>query len=181
MKWIVIVVALCLLPHLLFAQAPQNTYLGVFMDDSRTTWCVTGDPPYQAEIWVWALPGVAGLKGAAFDLWYPGVVLDGDWVLHPNMDTTPQKCTPPCPDFSRGYLDCQSSWVWLFHQTILVTSSDHKLIEIRPFPADSDHVSVWDCDGVEQSAVILSKGYINHCGPVPVETKTWGAIKSLYR
>jgi hypothetical protein len=182
MKWIVpVVILFFVLPSAAIAQTSRNTYIGAFLDDTHSTWCVTDVPPYSVGLWVWAKPGISGLLGATFDIEWSGVVLDGDIVYHPNIRISPTKCKPPCPDFSKGYLDCQSDWVWLFHQTILITSSDPVIIDIHPFFAEYEHVVSYNCDDIPEPAVVLSNVFINTCGPLPVESTTWGAIKSLYR
>jgi hypothetical protein len=181
MKCLLVVLGLCLLSSASSAQTPQNTYIGVFFDDGHASWCITQTPSYTVDVWFWARPGIAGFLGATFDIIYPGVELQGDRVYHPDMLILPTKCKPPCPGFSKIYVDCKSDWVWLFHQTILVASSEPMTITIQPFLAQFTDVIAYDCDNNTYPAVVLSQGYLNDCGPLPVEQRTWGAIKSLYR
>lgn len=180
MKWILLALALCVSTFPSYAQTPPNTYIGVYLDDTHTSWCVTQAPPYTVEIWFWALPGIEGLLGAVFDIEYHGVELVGDRVYHPNILILPKKCSPPCPSFSRGYIDCQSDWVWLFHETIMVATTEPTTIEVQPFLAQFSDVIAYNCDDVDQPAIVLSTVYLNTCGPLPVENTTWGSIKSLY-
>ena len=181
MKWLALVLALAFLPSASGAQATTHTYIGVYFDDTHTSWCVTQTPPYTVELWVWALPGVYGLSGAVFDFDYTGVDIPGDLTYHPNIVIRPTACQKPCPYFSRGYADCQTDWVWLFHATVLVSTSEPLDIAVLPHLEDFPYVAVFDCDDVERPATVLSNGHVNYCGPLPVETRTWGAIKSLYR
>ena len=181
MKWILPVFVICLLSFPSSAQTPQHPYIGVFFDDTHTSWCATQSPPYTVNVWFWAQPGVTGIQGATFDIDFPGVEFQGDRVYHPNIDLRRVACKKPCPSFSRGYKECQSDWVWLFHQTILITSSEPMTIEVYPFLASYSEVIVYDCDNNELPAVVLSRGHLNHCGPLLVRATTWGAIKSLYK
>jgi hypothetical protein len=46
------------------------------------------------------------------------------------------------------------------------------------FVAPSDWLLEYEC-GVEYELTI--EGYSEHCNPVPVEARSWGAVKALYR
>jgi len=54
------------------------------------------------------------------------------------------------------------------------------MMKVQHYPTGGDHVTVWNCNGEEEQAVILSNLYVNHCDVLPTRPTTWGAIKNLY-
>lgn len=177
--------ALIVFGHTEVHGGPQ-AYVGLYVDEDRVSWCASGEPVYTLELWVWALPADSGLSGVSFYMSEPEGITYGDYNENPNLDIKRRVCKEkPCP-WSFPFLDCQTDWVWLMHETLFIDSTDPMAIELLPVdPADGDVVTVWDCDNNEHFGVKLSNLYINHdpgspeCMGLSVAPASWGAIKRL--
>ena len=71
-----------LLPALLGAQTLPVSYLGMYVDEGRTGWCVSGTAPYTVDMWVCLLLGETGTYAYSFDLDIPSNVEGLDMVLN---------------------------------------------------------------------------------------------------
>ena len=179
MKWLMLLAVLCLLSPPALAQVPSQTHVGLFVDDTHTSWCAFGTPPFDVELWIWVQPGAGGFTAVEFDMPYPDGVVQGPYVENPDLWHRPTKCTGDCP-WSFGFENCQTSWLWLYHETLTVTSPDQMTIALQYHPTGENYVTVWNCNNEEEQGVILSNLYINTCEALPIRPATWGAIKGLY-
>jgi hypothetical protein len=180
-----------LLPAALFAQAPPVSYMGIYADEDRTTWCASGTAPYQIDVWVYMDIGENGAWAYSFDLEIPPnvVILTIDVNRY---EGGPWECIPPyCPQGIAGEFGLclgsrMFSSIWIVHATANVTDGDPSLIRIVPNP-DIGAMWVENCDFEYETPPILTHLYVNYdaseaeCGTLPVDQSTWGAIKSLYR
>jgi hypothetical protein len=170
----------------------QPTYMGLYLDEGRTSWCATGTVPYQVELWIYGIieGGIkegGGIYAYAFDLtWSPNVSL-ADWIDNPHIE--PFECLPGyCPPGISGSFDtCLGDWVWLKRIILNVTTSDPALVQIVPVP-EYGAVRLHGCNDAIHNAVVVRDVYLNYnpgapeCGsPLAVEESTWGMIKSLYQ
>ena len=179
MKWLTLLAVLSLSLQPTLAQTPAQTHVGLFVDDSHTSWCAFGTPVYEVELWIWAQPGAGGLTATAFDMPYPTGTDGYAGVKNPDLRSSATKCKLDCA-WSFVFVNCQTSWVWLYHETLTVSSPDQMMIKLQYHPTGENYVSVWNCNNEEEQGVILSNLYINTCQPLPTWPSTWGAIKSLY-
>jgi len=179
-KWLILISILSLSFQPVLAQSPASTYIGLYLDANHESWCALGTPAYDIEMWVWVLPGTGGFTGAQFDMPLPIQIIDSNWVSNPNRRTMIKRRPGEGPEYSIGFYDCQTSWVWLFHATLTVPSPDPAMIQVQHYPSGENHVTVWDCNNDELQARVLSNLYINNCQPLPTNPTTWGAIKNLY-
>lgn len=183
-------VAALLGPALVVAQPPVS-YVGVYGDVARSTWCVSGTPSYQNEIWVYLVLGEGGATAFSFDLAVPPNVTLTDLVIG-GHDPGPSMCLPPdcvtgiSNDFGLCVAPPMFSWVWLAHGTITVTGGDPGSVDIIGTHGLPD-CDIVRCDGQHETPRILTRLYINYgpsepeCSGLAVESTTWGAIKGLYR
>jgi hypothetical protein len=179
MKWLMFLAVLCFSLHPSVAQVPSQTHIGLFVDDSHTTWCAFGAPVYEVELWIWVQPGAAGFLGAEFDLPFPAAIDEYAGVRAPGLRNVTTTCRVDCP-WGFIFVDCQTSWVWLYHETLIVSSPDPMTIKPEHHPTGENYVAVWNCNNEEEQGVILSNLYINSCEALPTFEATWGAIKNLY-
>jgi hypothetical protein len=186
------VLTLCfvlLLPAALPAQAPPVSYLGLYADEGRTGWCVSGTAPYPVDVWVYMKLGEIGAWGYSFDLEVPDNVEVLSMEL--NRYEGPILCLPPgCPDgiygtFNLCFHPPRFDWIWIVHATVSVTDGNPSTIRIVPNPDDGT-IRVENCDFEYENAPVLTNLYVNYppsaseCGSLPVQTSTWGAIKGMY-
>ena len=181
----------------LFGQAPPVTYLGLYADEGRMTWCANGTPFYQIDLWVYAVLGEGGIAAYNFDLSYPVCVEvvslstnGAPW--QPPDQCLPGYCWPPAGLYGE-FIKCrtpqEAAVVWLVHGTLNVISPDQGIVSLVP-AQDKMHPPVFQtnaCGGGVETPRILSNLYVNYdpsapeCSGMAVNLKTWGAIKQLYR
>lgn len=183
-KLILISIALLLVSGAVSAQ-PVG-YIGLFIDEDRTSSCVTGVGFYPVEIWISCLPNPAtGMLCAEFMLTYPPNVIQS------TSTTTPLMCvTLGTIDtgMSACLCECAWSWTWLFHQMLYVTDPTPTEINIVKHPDPYVQcVQFANCDaGYPLECVkVFTKFLINQeCppeNPIGTERTSWGAIKGLYK
>jgi hypothetical protein len=191
MRCVTLLFAAALLGPTLVAAQPPVSYVGVYADNTHSTWCVTGTPSYQSEIWVYLVLGTGGATAFSFDLAVPPNVTLSDLVVG-GHDPGPSQCLPPdCPtgitnEFGLCVAPPRFSWVWLAHGTITVAGGDQGAVEIIGTNGLSD-CDIVRCDGQHETPRILTRLFVNYgpsdpeCSGMATESATWGAIKGLYR
>jgi len=166
-----------------------QSYIGLYLDAGRTTWCATGTPVYEAELWIYGLVEVGdGMKGFGFDITWPPNIDPIHWSTNP--DVIGVYCDPKlgCPPGRDGvFQHCQRGWTWLMKCTLVVSSSEPAVVLLVPHPV-SGVIGFSACDESIQIPLVVSEGvYLNYgpslppcSGPVPAAVTTWGAVKALY-
>jgi hypothetical protein len=187
-KWTWLALALVLFAGVTGTPAKgQTSYMGVYLDESRTTRCATGTGVYQVEVWVYAyVEGSDGIQSWGFEMNFPPNVDMLSWVANP--DAIDEICQPTCPPGESGSFNkCQFGWVWIRRGTFNVTTSDPGVIEIIPHPT-SGQIALTGCLGAVYYPTVVSSSYVNYdptspecSGPVPVAETTWGVVKTMYR
>jgi hypothetical protein len=147
---------------------------------------VTGVGFYAIEMWIWCLPGDLGQICAEFAIAYPANTIQSTVTTNPDVSVT-------LGDLPNGMSACKAGcvpagWNWYFHQLVYVTDPTQTYIEIIPNP----DVGVYQFANCEpgyptEPCTKLTNLYLNYgpdapeCIEMATETKSWGAIKSLYR
>lgn len=171
-----------LLSTSLYAQLPHQGYIGLFGDDSRSSWCVSGTGFYPVEMWIWCLPSEREQICVEFGLNYPSNIIKSTTTLNLELFDI-----APWDYFCLCYRSCQHDWHWVWHQLMYVTGSEQTAIEITVH-SESGLLQFANCDPgyPTESCTIFTNLYINYLPDDPVCTGTsledvsWGAIKSLY-
>jgi hypothetical protein len=158
------------------AQLPANAYFGLFIDEARTDWCVSGLGSHTMYFVI--LPSEDGLQCSELS-----TNLVGSGILffvptyHPDSASPVMGGIPG--DMSHCFNTCQTDWVYAYSVQILVQTEDPVRIEIGPYATQPYPIAL-DCGMGEGEAIAFTHFYINGCGPIGVEESSWGAIKSLY-
>jgi len=170
------------------AQAQTNGYIGLFTDDTRSSWCGTGTTPYPVEMYIWCLPNVDGMRCAEFMIAYPAdaTVIPATVTQNPDLALVMGNLAD---GVSACYAVCVTEWNWVFHQTIYVTGPNQNMIQIVENP-QSNAILFNDCvepDRPVYDAIPWTNLYLNYvdgidpeCSQTSTRESTWGAIKSLY-
>ncbi len=158
------------------AQLPANAYFGLFIDEARTDWCVSGLGAQTMYLMV--LPGEGGLLCSELS-----VTLVGTGVLFFQPTYNPDTAQPVMGgvpgDMSHCFNTCKTDWIYAYSVQMLVQTEDPIYLEIGPHSIQP--YPIWlDCTMSEGEAIPFTNFYINGCGPIGVEESSWGAIKSLY-
>ena len=75
-----LVLLLLIFPSHVQSQLPSTGYIGLFIDEYHTNWCINGSGYYEIELWIWCLPSQNGLWQGVFAIQYPNNVIEGSWT-----------------------------------------------------------------------------------------------------
>jgi hypothetical protein len=144
---------------------------------------------YEFEMWIWCQPDVNGLRGVEFAIDYP------DGVIPAAPEINPGFMTPWIGSLETGVAtvanDCAEGWIWVFRQTIYVTSPGEMAIRLIGYIGNPQYdVPIYTACEEElgypiHTFNILTDLYINYspdmeeCGCLAAEDASWGAIKAL--
>jgi hypothetical protein len=147
------------------------------------------------EMWIWWLPDpVKGLATVEFKMTYPVTTFIGQSTVTSNPALATELGTLGGGIASTfGGLNCQYEWIWTHHQTLTVkrippmtNSSGVVTIVADPgLPQPPYTVIVSSCEPlfpIYECTVLNDLGVNKACDifAVGVQSKSWGAIKSLY-
>jgi len=184
-RLILLTLALLLVSSTAIAQPPVG-YIGLFIDESHTTSCVTGVGFYPVEMWIWCLPSYAGQICAEFMIAYPPNVIQS--TTTPNTAIISVTLGDLPSGMSVCYISCQWDWHWPFHQLLYVTDPTPTEVNIVKHPDPSILcVQFANCEPgyPTECATVYTKLLINQeCppeDPISTEKVSWGAIKGLYK
>jgi hypothetical protein len=95
------------------------------------------------------------------------------------------------PDgMSACVLNCQWDWIWIFQQTLYVTSTEQTHLEIIKHPDPLiPAIQFSNCNPgyPEEPVVVFTHLFVNYeatepeCGEPGTKNSTWGAIKNMYK
>jgi hypothetical protein len=172
--WLGIMLLLLVAPA--SAQRPANAYFGLFIDEARTDWCISGIGfktmylvvlPSENDLWCSELSTTVVGSGLRF--------FAPDW----NPDTAEPVMGGIPGDLAQCFVNCHDDWIYVCIVEMVVEDETPKSIEIGPYQTQP-YPNALDCYGGEGEAIPFTTFYINGCGPIAVEETSWGAIKSLY-
>jgi len=169
------------------ASAQSQGYIGLFADDTHTSWCGTAATiPGSFTMYIIMLPRADGTKSIEFMLTYPddptiiasSESWDLDYLVMGNLAS----------GVSAVISECQFGWKVVATQLIITTSTNQGIISIVPHPTAG---GPWmcECEGLrtEYRAVAFTNLYINYtdgvdpeCSETATAERTWGAIKNMY-
>jgi hypothetical protein len=180
---LLVALGLLLIAGAAFAQ-PDSTYTGFFADSARTTWNVAyGGTTTSFTMYIYWLPCARGLQGVEFRVSYPANVIQGAVTSNPNivLDFGSLKAGISSV-WADG--DCQPAGVWVIsHEAdCFLTSAVSSVVQMIPNPAENKY-QILTCElGYPKEPV---KRFTNLClnqgCAYRTESKTWGAIKSLFQ
>ena len=179
MKRILLVMVMMLLVSAtVSAQLPPRAYYGLYVDDTHTTYCITGPGSFTIYCMVW--PSDGGLDSVEFKVTpSAGMIiylpeLNPDIIL--SMGTFPGELVAT---FGTCWLD----WTVICSASLMVSGDGTNQEEVifEPYTG-SPFLKFVDCDGIEEEAVALNYLYANYptCPEYASRESTWGAIKNMY-
>jgi hypothetical protein len=186
MKAAIACICALILPSIPCAAQGPIGYAGLFTSYEHYEWCVDGEAPYHAEMWIWCFPSYLGQICAEFEVYYPPNVYESAITWNTPLISSWVGC--PAEGFSVCFIDCQWDWLWICHQSLWVTDSTPSYCEIIPHHDVGVYQFANCAPGYPTEPFIkLANFYINHsymddeCTPFAVESSSWGAIKSIAR
>jgi len=173
------------------AQPPPVAYVGLYVDDLHSTQCISGSVSYEFLMWIWVLPGVDGLYGVEFAMEYPPGVIPSTVERNPIFPAQLGDLTS-VDGVATSASECLEDWTWVFRQNIIVTAPDPMEIRIvgstmGEFVYETPIHTTCDYPYPIFELRVLNYLYINYegeayeCSLIGTESKSWGAIKSLFR
>lgn len=183
----VFVLTLIVLSTTVHSQLPATGYIGLFTEESHSTWCVTGEGFYPVEMWIWCLPSEHGMICAEFKINYPLNIIQSTMTPHPDIIMV--TCFPSCiPEdgLSACKNSCQWDWNWFYRQLLYVTDPTQTAVEVVEFP-DVGAIQFATCEEgyPVEPCIVYSNLYLNYesnapeCSGTAIKESSWGAIKSL--
>jgi len=171
------------------ASAQTSGYIGLFVDDTHTSWCGTGfgEAVPLLNVYVFGLPRAGGTFGAEFMIDFPddptmitaGATFANDpTVILGSLST----------GVSLGYDSCITGWFLIATQPMYTTSANRVVVQIVANPS-SGGVFFTECEGIRPvyDAIVFTNVYINYengvdpeCAETGTAESSWGAIKSMY-
>ncbi len=171
------------------ASAQTNGYIGLFADETHTSWCASAATvPGPFTMYIFCLPRTDGTFCAEFQLLMPE---DPTLILG---TATPQDgysviMGALVDGVSFCFLDCQNDWIWIYSCLMYDTGGNQNSIGIGPHPQSGD-ILFNSCTPPQfdiYSAVVFNNLYVNYvdgvdpeCDETATAERSWGAIKSLY-
>ncbi len=185
-KALMFCVALVILSSAAYAQPYPMGYIGLFLDEGRTNWCVTGEGMYSFEMWILCHPSERGMMCAEFMISYPGDIIPS--TVTPNDAIISVALGDLASGMSVCYKACQTTWHWNYHQTLFMTTPNKVILEVVPHP-DAGAFQFANClEGYPiepcKRLVAIHVNYTSEeqeCNEFAVKETNWGAIKGLYR
>ncbi len=187
-RYLMLFVALMMISSV--AHSQTSGYLGLFTDQTRTSWCnYPASVPTAVLMYVIALPSVDGLRCVEFAVDYAPESTN----ILPSQVTYNPIYTVALGDINTGlsvcYGACQTDWFYAMHQMIIVYDRTMYTMSIQPH-SGTGHVYFASCIEPERpkyDAIPFTNFYINatngvdpQCGETASTPASWGAIKSLY-
>lgn len=182
---LLLVVAVLFVSYAAFAQGPPVGYIGLYLDDTGSSWCATGAGFYQVEMWICCLPSENGQICAEFAMSYPANVIQSTVTTNSPIVSVELGSLAPT-GLSTCFIVCQYGWFWSHHQTLWVTDPTQSVVQIIPHP----EVGVYQFANCEpgyptEPCIVLTNLYLNYessapeCMGTATEESSWGAIKGL--
>ena len=173
------------------AQAPPVSYVGLYCDEHHSSRCAAGAGSYEFLMWIWVLPGVDGLAAVEFAMEYPAGVIPGEVERNPIFSTQIGDLSS-VDGVATAASECLEDWTWVFRQTLHVTTSDPMEVRIKgstigEFVYETPIHTSCEYGFPIYELHVLNYLYINYsgteyeCSTIGTESKSWGAIKSLFR
>ncbi len=188
-KCLLFLVTLMLLFSAANAQPPVG-YIGLFADETHTSWCVYDtEPYYPVDLYIWCLPSINGQACAEFAVEYP----DDPGIIKTTI-TQNSHISIAMGGLETGmsvcFLECQTDWHWMFKHELYINTSTKRTIRIIPHP-DPDILAYQFANCLEDNplepCILFTNLYINsqngidpECSTTGTTPASWGAIKSLY-
>ncbi len=165
------------------AVLPSKPYVGLYADAAHGVTSLNPAPFTSFQIWIWWLPSEHGLYGTVYRVAMPSNVIPLATAANPALQVL-----LGCPPFDENYIcaffsSCMADWVYTHQLTCMLMAPTPGFIEI--LPARDDESAIWaaNCEAGYplETVTILNKFGIYQEGAIAVGSRSWGAIKSLYR
>ncbi len=187
-RMVMIATGLLLLAGSAFAQPfpglPDTAYVGLFADTGHSVRTVTfGGAPAIFHWYIFWLPSTRGLMAAEFKISAPSNVAGVTTVAKDPAITVELGTLTAGISIAFHADSCQSDWVWSHHLTSFLLNATQSQIELIEHPTlDPPAYQVATCElGYPIEPVKrLTHLYLNWDGGLGVQSKSWGAIKSLF-
>ena len=165
-----------------FAQI-DSTYAGLFTDEAHTIWTVSSTGFTAFTMYIYWLPGTGGLSAVEFKITAPSNVILSTVTANPDIVVQLGTITAGASATFGSVCEPQGVWVWTHHVACFLTSTAEGMIELVPDPtAIPPFLGMSTCELGNPLYPIRKFTNIclnSTCG-IGTQTKTWGAIKSLF-
>jgi len=181
-KMLLLLFAFLVLSSAVYAYSPDSSYVALYADTLRSGWRVNrgGGAVTPFELWIWWLPSVRGIRAAEFRIIYPTSVIQGTVTASDSLSI--QFGTLP-NGMAVSWIYCQHDWAWSHHQDIYLKDANPAQIMVSTSNASGKLQIVW-CPPVGAPIEPVRKWNnfcLNYDCGTAVHSRSWGAIKDLYK
>ena len=162
------------------AQLPPQGYIGLFVNDTHTNWCITGTGSYT--LYCFVIPNDDGMKCIEISTVLSSANIAVFTPLyHPDVAQPVMGGVPG--DLAACFGNCWYDWVQVFSATLFIMAPTPESVTLAPFTG-SPYIKILDClsPATELEAIEFTYVYTNTdpCPGTPNQESTWGAIKNMY-
>lgn len=179
---LLIAIGLLLVAGSAFAQT-DTTYAGLFTDVAHTTWTVSSTGFTAFTLYIYWLPPQDGLSAMEFKISAPANVIMSTTTANPDIVVSLGTLTGGTSVSFGEVCEPAGVWVWSHHVSCFLTSTAVGTIEIVPDPTALPPVLQIATCALGNPLYPVRK-FTNLClnstCSTATQTKTWGAIKSLF-
>ncbi len=195
-KYIYMLIVGCMIMAPATVYTQENGFIWPFADENHVYWCISGEPQYSVDVWIWSIHPIKGQVGAEFNIQYPSNVIPDTLTMNEAVIESSEGSLPGGIRINLN--ECQTDWVWLCKQRIHITDSYQTSISLSGHPETGlvrlstceegyPYETCWTCTLFVNYTELMEEcqpfePYNFPCAePVGVKGSTWGSIKSLYR
>jgi len=183
-KALLIAAAVMFVASPLFAQVlPPVGYIGIYADAARASNTVCPAQYGQCQAWIYCLPSVRGLQAAEFAVSFPATIVTLATNQNP-LITVALGSLPAGMSIAFGETTCQRDWVWTHNLVLMSLAAVPARIDIIAHPGTLPVPTFQFASCLPgypiEPCIYLTPLYLCQPGPLGVQDKNWGAIKSLF-
>jgi len=169
---------------LLFAgSVSAGGYIGIYADGAHSVRTICPAQYGQFPVWIWCLPSNYGLQAAEFAVSFPATVVTLATVKNPGI-TVELGSLAAGVSVAFGEGSCNLDWVWVYQLTCMSLATVPAQIRIIPHPGTLPAPTYQFANCLPGYPIEPCKNltplYLCSDGPLGVQDKNWGAIKSLF-
>lgn len=167
------------------AAAYDYGYIGLFADETRTSWCLESTPYVAFDMYVFCLPSDNGVRAVEFSIGMPPTYIIATSTPGPAVSVT---LGNHLDGISYSLYLCATDWILLDYCTVLPMAPGQAPIWLEGH-GDTGQMSIANClPGYPmEQAIAYTSLFVNYppgspeCSGVGTEETSWGAIKEMLR
>ncbi len=166
------------------AAANDSGYIGLFADESRSSWCLESEAYVEFDVFLYCMPSDNGVRAVEFRISLPPSYVVVTNTPGPKVSVT---LGNHLDGIAYSLYLCETDWVLLATYSILPTAPGIAAIWLRAH-GDTGQIAIANClPGYPiEPAYAYTSVFVNYplnspeCTGTGTEESSWGAIKEMY-